>query len=120
MIHATRSVDGENLRILRGDLHRHTEFSMDIRGIPDGSVLDFYRYMLDAASMDFGMISDHQNGSDREYWWWLEEKLADLFHSPDNYDFALWLRAIRPVSSWAPQHCPRRSGSAAPLLFPEE
>ncbi len=78
-------VDGENLRILRGDLHRHTEFSMDIRGIPDGSVLDFYRYMLDAASMDFGMISDHQNGSDREYWWWLEEKLADLFHSPDNY-----------------------------------
>jgi hypothetical protein len=78
-------VDGEELRILRGDTHRHTEFSMDLRGVPDGSMLDFYRYMLDAAAMDFGMISDHQYGSDREYWWWLEEKLADLFYSPESY-----------------------------------
>ena len=45
----------------------------------------FVRYMLDAASMDFGLISDHQYGADREYWWWLEEKLADLFHSPTGY-----------------------------------
>ncbi len=74
-------VGGKSLQILRGDTHRHTEFSLDLRGVPDGSVLDFYRYMLDAASMDFGLISDHQYGADREYWWWLEEKLADLFHS---------------------------------------
>jgi hypothetical protein len=78
-------VGDEDLGILRGDLHRHTEFSMDIRGIPDGSVLDFYRYMLDAAAMDFGMIADHQYGSDREYWWWLEEKLADLFFDPRGF-----------------------------------
>jgi hypothetical protein len=76
---------GKNLRILRGDLHRHTEMSPDLRGTPDGSILDFYRYMMDAAAMDFGIISDHQNGGDREYWWWLEEKTADLFHAPPNY-----------------------------------
>jgi hypothetical protein len=78
-------VDGANYQVLRGDTHRHTELSMDLRAMPDGSVLDFYRYMMDAASMDWGMISDHQNGSDREYWWWLEEKLADIFHAPESY-----------------------------------
>jgi hypothetical protein len=78
-------VGGEELQILRGDTHRHTELSLDTRGTPDGSILDFYRYMMDAASMDFGLISDHQYGAEREYWWWLEEKLADMFHSPERY-----------------------------------
>ncbi len=78
-------VSGKNLQILRGDTHRHTEFSMDARGVSDGTPLDFYRYMLDAASMDFGFISDHQYAAEREYWWWLEEKLADLFHAPEQY-----------------------------------
>ncbi len=78
-------VDGQDLRILRGDTHRHTELSPDLRGVPDGSVLDFYRYMIDAAAMDFGLISDHQYGGELEYWWWLEEKLADLFHTPESY-----------------------------------
>lgn len=76
---------GKEHRILRGDLHRHTELSPDLRGMPDGSILDFYRYMMDAAAMDFGMISDHQGGGDREYWWWLTEKTADLHHAPPNY-----------------------------------
>ena len=74
-------VGGKQLRILRGDTHRHTELSMDLRGSPDGSILDFYRYMLDAAAMDWGFISDHQYGADRTYWWWLTEKAADLFHT---------------------------------------
>jgi hypothetical protein len=78
-------VGGRTLRILRGDTHRHTELSTDNRGVPDGSVLDFYRYMLDAAALDYGLITDHQYGADREYWWWLEEKLADLFHAPEGY-----------------------------------
>jgi hypothetical protein len=78
-------VGGEELQILRGDTHRHTELSLDTRGTPDGSILDFYRYMLDAAAMDFGLISDHQYGAEREYWWWLEEKLADMFHAPERY-----------------------------------
>ncbi len=78
-------VAGQTVQILRGDTHRHTELSMDLRGAPDGSILDFYRYMLDAAAMDWGLISDHQNGADREYWWWLEEKLADMYHAPERY-----------------------------------
>jgi hypothetical protein len=78
-------LDGKDLQILRGDTHRHTELSLDTRGTPDGSILDFYRYMLDAAAMDFGLISDHQYGGEREYWWWLEEKLADMFHAPERY-----------------------------------
>jgi hypothetical protein len=41
--------------------------------------------MLDAAAMDWGLVSDHQYGCDREYWWWLTEKAADLFHSPKRY-----------------------------------
>jgi len=82
---AVTAPGGKPLRILRGDLHRHTEMSPDLRGAPDGSILDFYRYMIDAASMDYGMISDHQGGGDREYWWWLIEKTAEIFHAPPSY-----------------------------------
>ncbi len=78
-------VAGQELQVLRGDTHRHTELSLDFRAVPDGSALDFYRYVLDAAALDFGLITDHQAGGDREYWWWYTEKLADLFYSPDRY-----------------------------------
>jgi hypothetical protein len=78
-------VAGRDLQILRGDTHRHTELSLDFRAVPDGSALDFYRYVLDAADLDFGLITDHQAGGDREYWWWYTEKLADLFYSPERY-----------------------------------
>jgi hypothetical protein len=52
-----RPAGRKSYQILRGDTHRHTELSMDLRGAPDGSILDFYRYMVDAAAMDWGMIS---------------------------------------------------------------
>ena len=75
------SVRGTEHRIVRGDLHRHSEFSWDSSGgMVDGSVFDFYRYMLDAASMDFGAVTDHNSGGDSEYWWWLIEKTCDLFN----------------------------------------
>jgi hypothetical protein len=76
---------GAELRIVRGDLHRHTEFSADNGGLRDGSLLDFYRYMLDAAGMDFGAVTDHNAGADYDYWWWLTEKTADMFHVPGAY-----------------------------------
>ena len=78
-------VAGRNLMLLRGDTHRHTELSLDFRAVPDGSAPDFYRYVLDAADLDFGLITDHQAGGDREYWWWYSEKLADLFFAPERY-----------------------------------
>ncbi len=92
--HRTR-VGGRELRILRGDTHRHTELSMDLRGSPDGSILDFYRYMLDAAAMDWGFISDHQYGADRAYWWWLTEKSADLFHTAGYASLFGYERSVR-------------------------
>ena len=88
-------VDGRELRILRGDTHRHTELSMDLRGSPDGSLLDFYRYMLDAAAMDWGFVSDHQYGADRTYWWWLTEKAADLFHTEAYASLFGYERSVR-------------------------
>ena len=70
----------ENCQIVRGDLHRHTEMSWDVGPGNDGSYLDFYRYMIDVAAMDFGSLTDHQGGGHYPYWWWLTEKSADMYH----------------------------------------
>ncbi len=77
------TADGAELRILRGDFHRHSDISND--GAGDGSLEDFYRYMMDAASMDTGIITDHNDGGDVEYNWWRIEKSEDLFHIPGGY-----------------------------------
>jgi hypothetical protein len=50
-------------------------------GAGDGSLEDYFRYMLDAAQMDTGIVSDHQEGGE-EYTWWRTEKAIDLFHVP--------------------------------------
>jgi hypothetical protein len=77
------SLNGTTLRILRGDFHRHTEISAD--GAGDGSVEDYFRYMMDAAAMDTGIISDHNAGGDNEYSWWRTEKAIDLYHVKGYY-----------------------------------
>jgi hypothetical protein len=76
------SAQGE-LRILRGEFHRHSEISMD--GANDGTIIDQYRYMLDAASMDWVGCCDHDNGGGREYSWWISQKLTDIFYNPGNF-----------------------------------
>jgi hypothetical protein len=79
-------IHGAENRIVRGDLHRHTEFSWDSSGgMVDGSLFDFYRYMLDAAAMDFGAVTDHNSGGDYEYGWWLIEKSCDMYHVPRSF-----------------------------------
>ncbi len=78
------SIHGKSHQILRGDLHRHTELSWDEGGARDGSLQDFYRYMIDAASMDFGANTDHQGGA-WPYWWWYSQKMADMYHLPGTY-----------------------------------
>jgi hypothetical protein len=72
------------LRIVRGDLHRHTELSQDIGGLDDGSLVEFYRYMIDAANMDFGASTDHQGGG-TDYWNYLTQEFTDMFHFPQRY-----------------------------------
>jgi hypothetical protein len=73
-------IDGREHRIVRGDLHRHTELSWDVGPGNDGSYLDFYRYMIDVAAMDFGGLTDHQGGGHYAYWWWLTEKSSDMYY----------------------------------------
>ncbi|MGH9657045.1 MAG: hypothetical protein ACRD96_00790, partial [Bryobacteraceae bacterium] len=63
--------------IYRGDMHRHTDVSQDFKY--DGSLLEVYRYGLDAAGFDYIVPTDHQSGYDQEYTWWQNEKLVDLF-----------------------------------------
>ncbi len=76
-------VNGTEYRILRGEFHRHTEVSMD--GGRDGSIWDAFRYVLDAAAMDWVGCCDHDNGHGREYTWWLTQKLTDIFHLPGSF-----------------------------------
>jgi hypothetical protein len=75
---------GRTLRIVRGDFHRHTELSWDVGGAFDGSLQDFYRYMIDAAAMDFGASTDHQGGL-WPYAWWYTQKMTDMYHVPGAY-----------------------------------
>jgi len=71
------------VQIMRGEFHRHTELSGD--GGRDGPIIDAYRYMIDAASMDWGGCCDHDNGQGREYSWWIAQKLTDAYHLDSNY-----------------------------------
>jgi hypothetical protein len=68
---------GKTYHIYRGDLHRHTDISID--GMGDGSVMDLHRYAVDAAALDFVLIGDHNSGQDQEYPWWRTQKANDLY-----------------------------------------
>ena len=59
--------------------------SWDVGPGNDGSFLDFYRYMIDVASMDFGSLTDHQGGGHYAYWWWLTQKSADMYFLPPRF-----------------------------------
>ena len=71
-----------------GDAHRHT----DIRGHSgvDGSVLDTYRYAMDAAQLDWLGTADHNEviggrwpDGLRDYQWWYTQKMVDVMtHAP--------------------------------------
>jgi hypothetical protein len=83
---ATMTRNGQTYHLLMGDAHRHT----DIRGHSgvDGSVLDTYRYAMDAAQLDWLGTSDHNEVvSDwpdglRDYQWWYTQKTVDLMSHP--------------------------------------
>ncbi len=72
-----------NLRIIRGEFHRHSEISQD--GENDGTLFDQWRYILDAASLDWVGCCDHDNGAGREYSWWITQKLTDIFYTPGKF-----------------------------------
>jgi len=73
----------EGLKIVRGEFHRHSEMSMDGGG--DGTLIDQFRYSIDAGSLDWIGCCDHDNGMNgisREYTWWITQKLTDIFYTP--------------------------------------
>jgi uncharacterized protein DUF3604 len=74
---------GRRYRIYRGDMHRHTDVSQDFKY--DGSLLEVYRYALDAAGFDYIAPTDHQTGFDQEFTWWQNQKLVDLFLVPGRF-----------------------------------
>ncbi len=83
---------GKRYGIYRGDMHRHTDISLD--GTGDGSLYTSFRYMMDAAAMDFYVVTDHKGSSDpsspwgrqdTEYSWWRTEKAEDMFHVPGRF-----------------------------------
>ncbi len=78
------TINGEGLRIQRGEFHRHTEISGDGGG--DGALEDMWRYAIDVAGMDWIGNGDHDNGAGREYTWWLTQKTTDVFHMPGRFD----------------------------------
>jgi hypothetical protein len=77
------SSGADNLKIVRGEFHRHSEISMD--GGSDGSLLDQWRYIIDAAGLDWVGCCDHDNGGGREYSWWTTQKLTDIFYTPGKF-----------------------------------
>jgi hypothetical protein len=82
-IHEYRGGPEKNLRIVRGEFHRHSEVSMD--GGNDGTLYDQWRYILDAVALDWVGCCDHDNGGGREYSWWITQKLTDVFYTPGKF-----------------------------------
>ncbi len=78
------NLNGTELRILRGEFHRHTEISGDGGG--DGPLEDMWRYALDVAKMDWIGNGDHDNGGGREYPWWLTQKTTDAYHLRGHFE----------------------------------
>jgi len=74
------TVNGQQLQLLRGDFHRHTELSFDGKG--DGPLVDAYRYSIDAAGLSWYGCCDHDDGSAREYSWWMLQKFTDAYTLP--------------------------------------
>src|SRR5262249_54243700 len=72
------SAGGKSLRLVRGEFHRHTEFTS--HNDQDGLLEDAWRYALDAADLDWMGNGDHMNGFGHEYMWWLIQKQTDLHH----------------------------------------
>jgi len=125
------SMNGKQYRILRGDLHRHTELSGD--GAGDGSLDDLYRYELDAAAFDFGYVGDHQMGEDQEYNWWLTQKSNDLYYMPQRfvplygYERSVWWPNGHRNIIWAERGKPvlkigqpeaKGATNSGPILYP--
>ena len=76
-------IGGKQFRYLRGEFHRHTEFSAHRDW--DGPFEEVWRYALDAADMDWIGPGDHDFAVGQDYLWWLQQKLTDMHHLPGKF-----------------------------------
>lgn len=104
---------GQEYTLIAGDLHRHT----DIRGhgAVDASILDTYRYAIDAAQLDFMGITDHNQVDGgtwvdglRDYQWSFSQKAADWYHYPPTF-----------IAMYAYEHSLRTPSGHRNLIFAE-
>ncbi len=84
---------GKSYSIFRGDLHRHTDISLDGGG--DGGLRDAYRYARDAAALDFIGVTDHDHEVAEPYAWWRSQKFADLLQQDSFTTFFSYERGIQ-------------------------
>ncbi|MDE0100789.1 MAG: hypothetical protein OXN89_00270 [Bryobacterales bacterium] len=111
---------GKTYRIYRGDTHRHTEFSMD--GNNDGSLFQTYRYALDAASLDYLLVSEHNfsGGPDNPYINWVLQQVVDVFSVSGRFQpFYGYERSVRYPDGHRNILLPKRGTPTLPIL-PEE
>ena len=112
---------GRTYKIYRGDTHRHTEFSMD--GNNDGSLFQTYRYALDAASLDYLLVSEHnfRGGPDIDYINWVLQQAVDVFSVTDRFQpFYGYERSIRSWRSSKATASPRSTKAPPPLAAHRE
>jgi len=79
----TTTVEGTELALYWGDLHRHSLVSRCTSG-DEPSLEDFYRYGWDVCDYDFWAVTDHSENSSA-YQWWSIQKIADLFRVDDRF-----------------------------------
>ena len=104
-------------RVYRGDLHRHTDISVD--GCNDGSLLDAYRYAKDVAALDFLGVSDHTNGVIDPYAWWRSQKVADLFQEENFVGLYGYERSVAYPNGHRNVFYPARGAVLTPLMAAE-
>ena len=76
-------VGGRDLQLLRGEFHRHTEFSSHRDW--DGPFEEVWRYGLDVAALDWIGPGDHEYAMSHGYLWWLQQKASDIYHVPGEF-----------------------------------
>ena len=77
---SSASTARQDLSIVRGEFHRHTEYTAHRDG--DGTLEEMWRYSQDAADMDWMGNADHDNGYGHQYPWWIIQKTHRLYHNP--------------------------------------
>ncbi len=115
------TVAGVTYLLLYGDTHRHTDISRCGMNY-DGSLMDTYRYAIDAAGLDFLAISDHDQdllkhrysregqGPLQDYAWWRSQKYCDLFTIKGKF---------LPIYGYEHGGSYRRRGGHKNVLYPQ-